>query len=89
MTVDAVRVLRRRFPGLVFWQGARTGSWWALVPPPAGWRLVEAVDPDELTRAILQASSWPWPSGTGGASWRRMLRVETVMVSVTGGLLAR
>ncbi|HEY0695536.1 MAG TPA: VOC family protein [Kribbella sp.] len=71
MTADPAGVLARRFPGLWIWHGAHTGSWWALVPPPAGWRLVEAIDPEELTRAIIQASSWPWPSGTGGGSWRR------------------
>lgn len=61
MIVDPVKVIRRRFPGLVFWFGRRTGSWWALIPPPVGWRLVEAVDVEELTRAVVQAQSWPWP----------------------------
>ncbi|WP_345433988.1 hypothetical protein [Actinoallomurus vinaceus] len=61
MSTDAIGILRRRFPGLVFWYGRHTGSWWALIPPPAGWRLVEALDPDELTRAVLQCASWPWP----------------------------
>lgn len=69
MTCDAFRVLARRFPGLVFWFGPRTRSWWALVPCPTGWRLVEAIDPDELTRAVLHADSWPWPSPAGGARW--------------------
>lgn len=80
-------VLARRFPGVLLWFGVRTGCWWALVPPPAGWRLVEAIDPEELTRAIIEASAWPWPSGTGGANWRRDLPVETMAVSVTSGLV--
>lgn len=71
MTPDAVAVLRRRFPGLVFWLGARSGVWWALVPPPAGWRLVEAADPEELTQAVIKAQSWPWPSPRQGARWMR------------------
>jgi hypothetical protein len=62
-------VLRRRFPGLVFWFGQRTCSWWALVGPPAGWRLVEAVDAEELTRAVIEAQSWPWPAPDRGARW--------------------
>jgi hypothetical protein len=86
---DPVGVLTRRFPGLMIWYGERTGSWWALVPPPAGWRLVEASNPDELTRAVVQASSWPWPSGTAGAKWRRVLSIGTVGLSVTSGLVAR
>ena len=69
MTPDAVTVLRRRFPGLVFWFGRRTGAWWALLPPPAGWRLIEAADPEELTRAVLNAQSWPWPAPRQGARW--------------------
>lgn len=58
---DSAAVLRRRFPGLVFWFGSRTRSWWALVRIPAGWRLVEAVDAEELTRAVLAAATWPYP----------------------------
>ncbi|MCO6008754.1 hypothetical protein NE236_27645 [Actinoallomurus purpureus] len=61
MSADARGILRRRFPGMVIWYGPYTGSWWALVPPPVGWRLVEALDPEELTRAIVNAVSWPWP----------------------------
>ena len=61
MNTDPAAILRRRFPGLVFWFGPYTRSWWALIPPPTGWRFVEAMDPDELTRAIIQARSWPWP----------------------------
>ncbi|MEV5747302.1 hypothetical protein AB0L00_05740 [Actinoallomurus sp. NPDC052308] len=61
MSASALGVLRRRFPGMVIWYGPYTGSWWALVPPPMGWRLVEALDPEELTRAILTATTWPWP----------------------------
>ncbi|MEV5708293.1 hypothetical protein [Actinoallomurus sp. NPDC052274] len=54
-------MLRRRFPGLVFWYGHRTRSWWATVRVLEGWRLVEAMDPDELTRAVLTAATWPYP----------------------------
>jgi hypothetical protein len=70
---DEVRVIRRRFPGLVFWRGVHTGTWWALIPPPAGWRLVEASDPEELTQAVVNARSWPWPSGT---AWSRLVPVK-------------
>lgn len=69
MTPDAAAVLRRRFPGLVFWYGPHTGAWWALLPPPAGWRLVEAADPDQLTQAVIHAQSWPWPAPWQGARW--------------------
>ena len=91
MIADPVAVLARRFPGLVFWFGRCTGTWWAMVPPPAGWRLVEAVDPEELTRAVIGAQSWPWPSGAGGAGWRRMPGgpVKTVSVTVTSRLVER
>jgi hypothetical protein len=84
-------VLRRRFPDVMFWFGERTGSWWALMPPPAGWRLVEAADADELTRAIIEAQSWPWPSPAGGACWRRPAGdlAATVPVTVTSGLVKR
>jgi hypothetical protein len=56
---DHFGVLRRRFPGLVFWYGARTGRWWALVYAASGWRLVEARDAEELTRAVVEADTWP------------------------------
>jgi hypothetical protein len=69
VNADALSVLTRRFPGWMIWFGERTRSWWALVPPPAGWRLVEAADAEELTRAIIEAQSWPWPSPAGGARW--------------------
>jgi hypothetical protein len=81
MTPDPGSVLRRRFPGLVFWFGRSTGSWWALVPLPEHWRLVEAVDPDELTRAVISAQSWPWPSPSGGARW--LLGVRSVTPNQT------
>lgn len=58
---DQVIVLRRRFPGLVFWYGLRTRSWWAMVRVAQGWRLVEAMDADELTHAVLTAATWPYP----------------------------
>ncbi|WP_460339631.1 hypothetical protein [Actinoallomurus acanthiterrae] len=69
MACDQITALRRRFPGLTFWFGSRTRTWWALVLLPGGWRLVEAADPEELTRAIIQAMSWPWPSPRQGARW--------------------
>ncbi|GAB3987682.1 hypothetical protein GCM10029978_107430 [Actinoallomurus acanthiterrae] len=65
---DPVIVLRRRFPGLVFWFGIRTRSWWAMVRVAQGWRLVEAMDADELTRAVLAAATWPYPP-----AWRPAL----------------
>jgi hypothetical protein len=68
MKADPVIVLRRRFPGLVFWYGIRTRSWWAMVRVPQGWRLVEAMDVDELTRAVLAAATWPYPP-----AWRPTL----------------
>ena len=69
MTLDAAAILRRRFPGLVLWFGPQTASWWALISPPAGWRLVEAADPEQLTHAIIKAQSWPWPAPRQGARW--------------------
>jgi hypothetical protein len=84
-------VLARRFPEVVFWFGEQTRSWWAVLPPPAGWRLVEAINADELTRAIIEAQSWPWPSPSGGAVWRRLggNSAESVPVTVTSGLVKR
>lgn len=67
--VQLVAVLECRFPGVMVWFGLETRSWWAMVPPPAGWRLVEAADPEELTRAVIKAQSWPWPSPRQGARW--------------------
>ncbi|MEV5748978.1 hypothetical protein AB0L00_14270 [Actinoallomurus sp. NPDC052308] len=61
MRAGSGMVLRRRFPGLVFWYGLRTRSWWAMVRVSQGWRLVEAVDADELTQAVLMAATWPYP----------------------------
>lgn len=69
MAGDPTATLRRRFPGLILWYGHRTRSWWALIPPPAGWRLVEAADPEQLTAAIIHAQSWPWPHPRQGAHW--------------------
>ncbi|MCO5993010.1 hypothetical protein [Actinoallomurus rhizosphaericola] len=67
MTVDALAVLTRRFPGVVIWFGAATRSWWAMVWISGRWRLVEAMDPEELTKAILSAATWPYPA----AVWTR------------------
>lgn len=69
--VDPVIVFRRRFPGLVFWYGSLTRSWWAMVRVPSGLRLVEAMDADELTQAVLTAATWPYPP-----AWRRALTPE-------------
>jgi hypothetical protein len=63
---DPVWVISRRFPGLVFWFGRYTRSWWALVRVPPGRRLVEATDTDQLTRAVLEARTWPWPRTAAG-----------------------
>jgi hypothetical protein len=52
--------LMRRFPGVLVWRGAHTGTWWAYVPIRGG-RLVEAISPEELALAISQAGGWPWP----------------------------
>jgi hypothetical protein len=70
VTPEPVAVMRRRFPGLVFWYGAATGHWWALVSSAFGWRLVEARDVEELTRAVVQRDTWPCPSSVVGlACW--------------------
>jgi hypothetical protein len=52
--------LRRRFPRAVVWFGASTFRWWALVPPCGEWRLIEAVSPAELARALDDVEEWPW-----------------------------
>ncbi len=83
MAPDPLTMLTNRFPTLEIWYGPRTGVWWAVVPPPAGWRLVEALDPDELSRAILRAQSWPWPSPSGGANWRRRVSAGSAGAVVT------
>ncbi|WP_146778801.1 hypothetical protein [Actinomadura craniellae] len=49
--------LRKRYGTPWIWYGWRTGRWWAL----AGGRLVEAVSPGELGRAMRTSASWPWP----------------------------
>lgn len=63
-----VAILTCRFPGVALWFGEATGSWWALVRVSRGWRLVEAADVEELTRAIIQAETWPRPPAVGGGS---------------------
>jgi hypothetical protein len=57
----AVAILTHRFPGVPLWFGEATRCWWALVRVSWGWRLVEAADVEELTRAIIQADTWPRP----------------------------
>lgn len=48
-------ILGRRFPSAVVWFGTYTRRWWALVCAGGRWRLVEGVQPDDLTRAIIDA----------------------------------
>jgi hypothetical protein len=54
-------------PGVVFWYGSHTRRWWALVLSAFGWRLLEALDADELARAVIEADTWPWPSPVFGS----------------------
>lgn len=56
----AVARLRAQFPGVSVWFGIHTWHWWAMVEC-GGWRLVEALTPDELAEAIPKAAAWPWP----------------------------
>ncbi|MFG2003689.1 hypothetical protein ACGFNU_31480 [Spirillospora sp. NPDC048911] len=53
MTVAEVR---QRFPGVSCWWGIHTRQWWALIPRGASSRLVSALTPDALARAILKAA---------------------------------
>ncbi|GLZ16259.1 hypothetical protein Acsp04_64940 [Actinomadura sp. NBRC 104425] len=57
----ALAWIRQQFPEVPAWYGKATGSWWAMPPIGARWRLVEAVDPVELRGAILNPAGWPWP----------------------------
>lgn len=52
--------IEREFSGVWAWFGEATGSWWAMVRLPSGPRLVEAVSPEELRKAIVYARGWPW-----------------------------
>ncbi|RAY16820.1 hypothetical protein DPM19_01240 [Actinomadura craniellae] len=61
---SAVRELRARFPAAVVWFGPFTGRWWAMVGTDHGPRLVEAITPAELGRAIASPAAWPWPRPT-------------------------
>lgn len=56
-----MRDLTGSFPGVVAWYGKATRSWWAFVPVDGRGRLVEAINPTELRKAIVSASTWPWP----------------------------
>lgn len=56
--------LEARFPGVAVWHGNHTRSWWAFVPCGERSRLIEAISPDELRRAIAGADGWPWPPRT-------------------------
>lgn len=55
------REIQREFPGVCAWYGSATGSWWAMVALRDRARLVEAVNPVELRKAIANARGWPWP----------------------------
>jgi hypothetical protein len=55
------REIQREFPGVRAWYGMATGSWWALVSVRGRARLVEAINPQELRKAITNARAWPWP----------------------------
>ncbi|GAA2106989.1 hypothetical protein GCM10009780_59950 [Actinomadura alba] len=56
----AVSGLRERF-GVPVWWGEHTRMFWAMVTVQGRPRLVEAITPEELARAIMGARSWPWP----------------------------
>lgn len=59
-------VLRARFPAVMVWRGAFTGSLWGAWRDPSGRvHLIEADDPAELARR-LDASVPQWPSGALG-----------------------
>lgn len=50
--------IARQFPGSSVWYGETTKRWWAVVPCLDGrFRLVEAVDPEDLIQAIKAAQS--------------------------------
>jgi hypothetical protein len=46
---------------LAFWSAYRVLV--GVGASSGGWRLVEAADAEELTRAVIEAQSWPWPDG--------------------------
>ncbi|WP_157431691.1 hypothetical protein [Actinomadura hibisca] len=52
--------LHRRFPGVCFWWGRSTGSWWAM----ADGRLVEAASPADLDRALRDLAHQTTPRPT-------------------------
>jgi hypothetical protein len=53
-----------------------------MVHVSGGWRLVEAADVEELTRAIVQAETWPCPPAPRGCSEATQWDCPVV---VTGG----
>jgi hypothetical protein len=57
----AVSELLERFRVPVWW-GRHTRMFWAMVMVQGRPRLVEAITPEELAHAILNARSWPWPA---------------------------
>jgi hypothetical protein len=54
-TASIRSILAERFPGAVIWFGRFTRRWWALVWAGGRWRLVEGAQPEDLTRAIINA----------------------------------
>lgn len=54
-----IELLRARFPGVHFWWGAYTFSWWAYRHGPGLGHLIEADTPDHLADrlALLRAQS--------------------------------
>jgi hypothetical protein len=59
--VSAVAALQARFPGAVVWYGTHTRTWWAYLPIGERGRLVEAIGPEELARALADPHGWLWP----------------------------
>jgi hypothetical protein len=56
----AARSLADQFQGVHAWYGEHTHEWWAMVPLPAGPRLLSAPDIQQLRQAIANAQAWPW-----------------------------
>ncbi|MBA9003078.1 hypothetical protein [Thermomonospora cellulosilytica] len=60
----AVWLLARRefgneFPSITIWFGLATRKWWALVPAPGGWWVLDSPHPEDLRMQIRGAMrSW-------------------------------